>query len=121
MKPGTLKYKTKEVYLNHATKEHDKTLSEVEHWIIETFGMLVTESYRPQLHQHDLHGTDPVRAKDIRSRCYSTPEDVAEAINKKWQYDPSRPRKLVAVYHDSGQGPHIHLQTHPNTIKIMED
>lgn len=115
MKPGKLQYKTEEVYLNHCTKEHDKTLSEIEFWIVNNFGMMVTCAYRKQYHKSDLHGVIPVRAKDIRSWCYKEPEKVVEAINKRWAYDPSRPTKKVAVYHNSGQGIHIHLQVHPNT------
>ena len=117
MQPGTLQYKTKEVYLNHATKTHDKKLSEIEFWIIKNFGMLVTESYRKKKHKHDLHGTSPVRAKDIRSWHYDKPEKVVDAINERWAYDPQRPTKKVAVYHNSGQGIHIHLQVHPNTAR----
>jgi len=117
MKPGELKYKTKEVYYDHANYAHDKKLSEIEAWIIKEFGMLVTCAYREKRHLNDLHGTIPVRAKDIRSWCYKDPVAICKAINDKWVYDPARPEKVVALYHNSGQGDHIHLQVHHNTEK----
>ncbi len=117
IKPGDLKYKSDSIYLNHAEYRHDKKLSEIEYWIIKTFGMMVTCAYRKKKHRYDLHGFDPVRAKDIRSWCYINPIVVCKAINDKWVYDPLRPKMVVALYHDSGQGAHIHLQVHENTRK----
>ena len=119
MKPGTQSFKTEKVYLAHSTKEHDHQLARIEFWVIKTFGMVVTCAYRKKRHKNDLHGTIPVRAKDIRSWCYDNPEEVTAAINNKWVYDPTRPKKKIAVYHDSGEGPHIHLQTHPRTRRRM--
>ena len=40
---------------------------------------------------------------------------ITDEINKYWIYDPERPEKKVAIYHDAGSGKHIHLQVHPNT------
>jgi len=112
-------YKTKEIYIAESTHEHDPMLSEIEFWVLENYGMVVTCSYREKLHKHDLHGVIPVRAKDIRSWCYNDPEEVEKAINSRWVYDPNRTYKRVALYHDSGKGPHIHLQVHPNTRRRL--
>jgi hypothetical protein len=40
---------------------------------------------------------------------------VAAAVNRKWVYDPSRPRIKVAFAAKHGTGPHVHLQVHRNT------
>lgn len=114
---GNLQFKTEEIYLAHATKAHDPMLSSIEYYIIETFGMLVTCSYREKRHPNDLHGTLPVRAKDIRSWQYKRPEEIVKTINTLWIYDELRPNKKVALYHNTGEGAHIHLQVHPNTRK----
>lgn len=115
MKPWELKFKDKDVYMSNATHAHCHRLAEIEFWVLSNFGMLVTCAHRRSRHSNDLHGTDPVRAKDIRSWCYKDPEKVVAAINAMWVYDPSRPHMLVAVYHDAGSGKHIHLQSHPHT------
>ena len=61
-----------------------------------------------------VHGCG--RGIDIRSRCFDVPQAIADEINKHWKYDPARPEKMCALYHDSGQGPHIHLQVSDATI-----
>ena len=63
-----------------------------------------------------VHGTDPLRGFDLRSWVFSDPQQVCDDINKIWIYDPKRPEKTVAIYHDVGKGKHIHIQVHPNTI-----
>lgn len=101
-------------------------------WIIVTFGLiLMTESFRHQRHKNDLHGTKPVRAIDIRAWIYPDPIKVVRAINKKFIYDPNRPWKKVAVYHQNskkdpksnpktGIGYHLHIQVHLNTRGRIE-
>ena len=79
--------------------------------------MTITETYRPQLRPNDLHSTDLLRAIDLRSWIYYTPAKLIEIdFNKLWIYDPDRPEMKVLIYHDTGRGPHFHLQVHPNTI-----
>lgn len=65
-----------------------------------------------------VHGTSPCRAIDIRSHYYDDPEDICKEINSHWIYDPERPSKPCALYHDIGYGPHIHLQVHENTKEL---
>ena len=62
-----------------------------------------------------VHSTIPVRGKDYRSTVFSDPQTVADDINRHWQYDPERPEMKCAKYHDTGRGPHLHLQVHDNT------
>jgi len=62
-----------------------------------------------------VHGTNPCRGLDIRSKCYNNPQAVADEINSLWIYDPDRTFKTCALFHDIGQGEHIHLQVHDKT------
>lgn len=42
---------------------------------------------------------------------------IVEIINRKYIYDKNRSNKKVLIFHDTGRGPHLHLQSHPNTFK----
>lgn len=85
-------------------------------WGLRLSTIVVTEGWRVPRHPDDLHGTIPRRATDIRSWIYSDPYMIEERINESWIYDPERSHMMVAKIHDSGQGIHFHLQTHPNTV-----
>lgn len=63
-----------------------------------------------------VHSTIPVRGEDMRSKLYDNPASVMNDVNDHWAYDPTRPALQCAVYHDTGRGPHIHLQAHDNTV-----
>ena len=76
---------------------------------------VITSAYRPG--DKGVHGTDPLRAIDIRSRRLDATA-VCEKINRHWQYDSTRPKLSCAIYHDVGRGPHIHLQVHDSTCII---
>ena len=92
-------------------------------WVAERWGLMITESFRPQRHPNDLHGTDPVRALDLRYWFYS-PElahEIAEHINKRFIYDPSRPEMKVAIIHNTGSGMHFHIQVCNFTTYREED
>jgi len=66
------------------------------------------------------HNVDPLRAIDIRSWIFGDAKKIEYFINKSWLYDPDRPWLTCAVYHDTGRGPHIHLQVHDNTVFLDE-
>jgi hypothetical protein len=57
--------------------------------------------------------------RGIDYRCWDLTDDQIEficlEINTKYQYDPERPSKKCLIHHDTGRGPHFHLQSHPNT------
>jgi len=89
---------------------YDATLKEVIEYIIDSHGLYFTESYRPQRHRNDLHGTIPVRAADLRDRVYLNPGFVVDDINAKFIYDPDRPHMVVAYWHGEGKNKHIHIQ-----------
>lgn len=75
----------------------------------------ITSAYREG---DGVHGTIPCRAIDIRSKNFNDPEEIASDINNHWVYDPERPKFKCALYHDVGQGPHIHLQCHASTVYL---
>ena len=78
-------------------------------WVSTRYSQVVfTSTYREG--DKGLHGKNPCRAMDIRSRCYGDPKKVEEDINTHWLYDPKRDDKRCALLHNSGQGIHIHLQ-----------
>lgn len=86
--------------------------------IANKWGLLMTESYREKRHMNDLHGCQPVRAIDLRSRCYEYPKEIEKEINRIWIYDPKRPHMQVAVIHKVGNGGiHFHIQVHERTIQ----
>ena len=64
-----------------------------------------------------VHQCLPVRGADLRADDRA--DEIANFINRHWQYDPNRPAFLCAIVHDSGHGRHIHVQTHLNTIYII--
>jgi hypothetical protein len=86
--------------------------------IAKEFGIFFTESYRKKRHRNDLHGTIPVRAIDIRSWIYPDKfaYDIMSWINRRWIYDPDRPKMVVAMIHNSGKGIHFHIQICSKTI-----
>jgi hypothetical protein len=70
----------------------------------------------------------PYRAIDVGIRVLDAnireaqlkAEKICDLLNELWQYDPARPKKPVAYCKPHGTGPHIHLQTHPNTKRKSE-
>ena len=66
------------------------------------------------------------RGADVRTRNLPDPQEmadeVAEAINAMWDYDPDRPGMFKVARSDPhGSGPHLHCQVHPNTIRRLEN
>jgi len=115
MKPGEIIIKDTHVLRGLLQNCFHPVLQEIIIAVADRFGLVMTESYRAQKHLHDLHGTAPVRAIDIRSWCYAYPEAVAKWINEVWSYDPDRPDMKCAILHDAGSGVHFHIQVHPMT------
>lgn len=95
-------------------------LKQVVVWI-ESEGLLPdelvqTSGYRPaRPGTHSTHGTIPCRAMDLR--CYDDElgKDVQDMVNRTWIYDPERPQLRVCLYHDTGEGRHLHVQVHEHT------
>ena len=117
MKPKQIEIKDEVVLKGLMTKRFAPKLVGIIDFVASNYGLVITESFREKRHPGDLHGTDPVRAVDLRTWCYpeGKAEEIATVINELWAYDPDRPDKKVALIHDIGQGIHFHIQVHPNT------
>lgn len=83
------------------------------------FVAVITEGWREG---DGVHSTDPCRGIDLRSWIYTTKklQEIQYYINSRWTYDPKRPTMECCIVHDVGKGVHLHLQVHPNTIKVKE-
>ena len=94
---------------------YDPMLMDIIAWIEDKFlKAILTDGYRPD--DKGVHGTIPCRGIDLRD-TYGDPKYVETEVNRRWIYDPARLHKNCAVYHDTGKGWHLHIQTHPNTRK----
>jgi hypothetical protein len=115
--PNQIAIKDANVLHGLMTNFFHPALVDIMGFVVRHYGVVLTESYREQIHPNDLHGTNPVRAVDLRTWCYPVglAKEVCDAINQEWIYDPSRPSMKVAIIHDVGQGDHFHIQVHPNT------
>ena len=116
---GFIEIKNSQVLAGLMGHEFHPVLIEIIIWLACQYGLVMTESFRVARHSGDVHSTDPVRAVDIRSRCYdgNLAGKIRDEINDKWQYDPNRPRMRCALIHDVGLGVHFHIQVHPNTTE----
>ncbi len=119
IKKGFIEIKNNSVLSGLMLHKFDPVLTEIVCWLAGTHGLVMTESFRPALHPGDVHSTDPVRAVDIRSKCYDgdLAGRIRDEINALWQYDSNRPQMKCAIIHDVGNGIHFHIQSHPNTCK----
>jgi hypothetical protein len=64
-----------------------------------------------------VHGQMPVRGIDRRCRNAASGLSVANWVAAGWIYDPARPEMVCCIFHDTGQGWHLHFQVHPNTVR----
>jgi hypothetical protein len=80
---------------------------------------IITSAHRKQkVWEGDsgIHMTIPGRALDFSVVGLIDPRKVIEDVNNHFEYDPGRPEMCCAIYHDVGQGPHIHLQVCDATV-----
>ncbi|WP_289020389.1 hypothetical protein [Desulfobacter postgatei] len=119
IKKGFIEIKDSSVLAGLMNHKFHPALTEILVWLADNYGLVMTESFRPARHRGDVHSTDPVRAIDIRSRCYDGDQagEIRDEINDRWQYDSNRPQMRCALIHDIGLGVHFHIQVHPNTAK----
>jgi hypothetical protein len=95
----------------------DKILDEIIIWLERKGGMEFTSSSIHRKNDSGVHGCYPSRGNDLICRIYTVGKALEEYVNNNWQYDYTRLEKQVAIYHDTGGGYHLHLQSHPNTRK----
>ena len=92
----------------------DTRLAHLAQWVATRYSeVVITSGYRKD--SKGVHGTVPCRGIDIRSWIYSNPQVIVDDVNFHFIYDTERPEKRCAIFHNSGQGKHLHLQTHFNT------
>lgn len=77
---------------------------------------IITSLYR--INDTGVHGQLPLRGIDFRMKNEEIGKQIVDYINSKWKYDPARPDLKCAILHNVGQGLHIHLQVHTNTIEV---
>lgn len=96
----------------------DRVLRDILMYIEDVVGMepIITSLYR--IGDEGVHGQLPLRGADIRVRVGDIGHSIADKVNKEFWYDPNRPNKQCAVVHGVGSNLHLHLQVHPNTIKV---
>ena len=93
-----------------------RTMRDVLKDVEDEFGsQTITSLYR--IDDSGVHGQLPLRGVDLRCRERGYGQTVIDWINSKWQYDPARPEKKVAIAHGLGYNYHIHLQVHHSTVR----
>lgn len=122
IKKGEIRIKNSNVLNGLMGHKFHPKLTKIICWLADNYGFVMTESFRPSIHPGDIHSTNPVRAVDIRSWCYENgvAEDIRDAINNTWMYDPHRPNMDCALIHDAGNGVHFHIQVHQNTVSLND-
>jgi hypothetical protein len=78
--------------------------------------LTITSLYR--IGDSGVHGQLPLRGIDVRCTDPARGDLAENYMNALWQYDPARPDIKVCIFHDVGQGAHIHLQCHHNSMRI---
>lgn len=96
----------------------DPKLREISTWLEKTTGLEFTVTSLYRVGDHGVHGCIPLRGVDLRLWSHAAGRLFESMINEKFQYDPERPEKKCAVFHDVGKGIHLHIQTHPNTKEL---
>ena len=113
-----IQYKDNSVLRGMLCRSWHPILINMLEWLLNRYPdkILITCAYEDRDYP-STHSVEPLRAFDLRSWMFEDPEALAEEINRHWIYDYDRMEKKVALYHDSGRGPHLHIQVHENTMK----
>ena len=91
-------------------------LREITLAVEERFGeKTITSLYR--IGDKGVHGTLPLCGLDLRCPSQGHGQEVEKWVNANWIYDPSRPEKKCCIFHNVGNGWHLHLQVHSKTRK----
>ena len=96
----------------------DKNLRTIVQETVKHFGVEFTVTSLYRINDKGVHGTLPLRGLDMRCRDNGLGLLVVKYVNSRWCYDSKRPRKVCCVFHDAGNGYHLHFQTHPKTRRI---
>ncbi len=73
----------------------------------------ITSLYRiPDGPPSSVHEVIPLRGIDEGCHILSLGNEIERKMNDRWIYDPTRLDKKVCIFHDTGQGLHLHYQVH---------
>ena len=102
-------------------------LKDIEDYSIDQFNLVpvVTCIYRSQEETKRIYGRykpsvhEFWRGVDIRSWIYTDEqlEQLVNFIKDNYEYDPKRPNKNIVIVHNVGKGKHVHIQSHPRSVK----
>ena len=95
----------------------DPQLRKIVVWLEKITGMTFTITSLYRIGDGGVHGRLPVRGIDLRCRNRVVGEGIETLVNACWIYDPQRTVHNCALLHGKGANLHLHLQTHPNTIR----
>jgi len=86
-------------------------------WLEDATGIEFTQTSTYREGDPGVHGTILLRGVDLRCHVGTIGVQLELLVNNNWQYDPERPQKSCAIYHDVGQGRHLHVQVHDDTTR----
>ena len=73
----------------------------------------ITSLYRiPEGDPDSVHEVLPLRGTDEGCHIIVLGNEIERVMNERWIYDPTRPKKKVCLFHNTGQGLHLHYQVH---------
>ena len=87
-------------------------------WLEDTTGLTFTITSQYRMGDNGVHGTLPLRGIDLRMRHRLIGKQIEAYINKNWAYDTDRLGKHCCMLHGEGSNLHLHIQVHPNTLKV---
>lgn len=117
-----VRVKSTEIFLGVLYNKFDPMLCEIAAVLVTRIQAadivpVITSAYRPKdedsVHKY-MRGLD-FRTHDMTNGFIIT---LCNEINTRWMYDPSRSDMDCLIFHDTGRGPHLHLQVHPNTSRV---
>lgn len=95
----------------------DSTLREIAVTVESSTGLEFTITSLYRMGDSGVHGQLPLRGLDLRMRSKAIGAEVEALINGTWQYDSERPHMQCALLHGEGPNLHLHIQTHPRTVR----
>ena len=94
----------------------DRTLRDIALAVEAQFQVEFTITSLYRIGDSGVHGTLPLRGIDLGCSDLHLGLLVKDFVNTHWIYDPDRD-KDCALFGDPQHLDHIHLQTHPKTVK----
>ncbi len=96
----------------------DKKLREIALAVESQFEVEFTITSLYRIGDSGVHGVLPLRAIDLRCHDRHLGMLVKDFVNNHWSYDPNREQMGCAVFGDQNHLDNVHLQVHPNTVRV---